>query len=133
MSLSNDEMSVLMIAAQGQTMLPIGRWEEPTKSLAAKGFMKCEILAGGPQYMITEAGRAAMEKGDDDNIRAIIETTSEVGTTQKEARVGAETAAQMLAKIVKLSTPITGDIPETAARRWSTIILNRALDIINNG
>ena len=133
MSLSNDEMSVLMIAAQGQTMLPIGRWEGPTKSLAARGFMKCEILAGGPQYTITEAGRAAMEKGDDDNIRAIIETTSEVGTMQKEARAGAETAAQLLAKIAKLSASITGDTPETAARRWSTIVLNRALDIINNG
>ena len=48
MSLSNDEMSVLMIAAQGQTMLPIGRWEEPTKSLAAKGFMKCEIHCRRP-------------------------------------------------------------------------------------
>ena len=133
MSLSNDEMSVLMIAAQGQTMLPIGRWEEPTKSLATKGFMKCEIIAGGPQYTITEAGRAAMEKGDDDNIRGIIETTSEVGTMQKEARAGAEKAAQLLAKIAKLSASITGDTPETAARRWSTIVLNRALDIINNG
>jgi hypothetical protein len=133
MSLTNDEMSVLMIADRDEYMLAVGRWELPVKSLTNKGLLKCEMLNGGPQYSITDAGRAAMKQGDDDNIRAMLQAASSVGTAQKEVRVGAETAAQLLAEIAKLSAPITGDTPETAARRWSTIILNRALDIINGG
>jgi hypothetical protein len=133
MSLTNDEMSVLMIADRDEYMLAIGRWELPVKSLAKRGLLKCETLNGGPQYTITDAGREAMKQGDDDNIRAIIDASYSIGVAQKEIRVGAETTAQMLAKCAKMSAPITGDTPETAARRWSAIILNRALDIINGG
>lgn len=133
MSLTNDEMSVLMIAAKGEYMLAIGHWQQPVQALCRKGFMKCELIAGGPQYTITDAGRKAMEQGDDENIRSMIEASSSAGTAQKAARDVAEQTAQKLAECAKLSSPITGDTPETAARRWSTIVLNRALDIINGG
>ena len=33
--LSQDELTVLMIAATGERMMPIGRWEAPAKSLVA--------------------------------------------------------------------------------------------------
>jgi hypothetical protein len=133
MSLTNDDMSVLMIAARGEYMLAIGRWEGSVKSLAKRGLLKCEMLNGGPQYTITDAGRQAMQQGDDENIRAMIGASASVGAAQKTVRDAAEVVAQSLAEVAKTSAPITGDTPETAARRWSTIILNRALDIINGG
>ncbi len=133
MNLTNDEMSVLMIAERDQYMLAIGRWAEPTKSLAVKGLLKCDMINGGPQYTITDAGRTALQKQDAAAAQAVIDAGTHIGVAQKEARVGAETAAKMLAEVAKLSTPITGDTPESAARKWAPIILERALDIINNG
>ena len=56
--LSDDERTVLMIAAAGQSMIPIRRWERPVKSLAAKGYLE---RLDDVNYVITAAGRAASE------------------------------------------------------------------------
>ena len=130
MTLTNDEMAVLMIAARGDYMLAIGRWEAPTKSLAAKGFMKREMINDGPQYMITDAGRAAMEKGDDDNIRAMIEHGSQIGAAHKNARDCIEQAAQLLVEAARAGS-VVGDRPRAALERWRRPLFERALEILN--
>lgn len=134
-SLTSDEMAVLMIAERGEYMLAIGRWASPVESLTTKGFLKKDIINGGPQYTITEAGRAAIvdrDHEDDKQLGAIIEQGSRIGAAQKIARDQAEIAAQALAKAAKAGA-VLGDTPETSARKWMPVIMERALDIINNG
>jgi len=134
-SLTDDEFTVLMIADRGEFMLAIGRWAAPMESLTGKGFLKKDIINGGPQYTITEAGRTALvdrDREDDKHLGAIIEQGSRIGAAQKLAREQAEVAAQALAKAAKAGA-VLGDTPEASARKWMPVILERALDIINNG
>jgi len=38
--LSQDEFTVLLIAAEGESMIPIGRWKAPILALTDRGFMR---------------------------------------------------------------------------------------------
>lgn len=134
MNLSDDELTVLLIAAKGEPMLAIGRWEEPTKSLILKGYLQACSWAGDPSgnanNVITDAGRKAAREAEDAPFKALIEIGSKVGATQKAIRDFAEQAAQLLAQAAKTSHDITGDAPEYAAEKWSGIILRRAKEIL---
>src|ERR1700722_17335069 len=55
--LTDDEFTLLEIASHGESMIPIGRWERPLKSLAKKGLM---FANDSVNYVITEAGRTAL-------------------------------------------------------------------------
>ncbi len=69
--LSNDELTVLMIAKRGEYMIPIGRWEMPIKSLTARGLMR---RLDDVNYVITDAGMKASEAAEDDAIRDFVKT-----------------------------------------------------------
>jgi FkbM family methyltransferase len=56
--MTNDEMTVLMIAAEGESMIPIGRWEKPIHDLAQLGLMS---KLDSTNYVITPAGREAVK------------------------------------------------------------------------
>jgi hypothetical protein len=64
--LTDDERTVLLIAGEGQYMIPMGRWKEPVLSLARRGFLK---KLDDVNYVITEAGLAASDTAEDDAIR----------------------------------------------------------------
>jgi hypothetical protein len=81
--LTEDEMAVLMIADQGEFMLAIGRWKKPIADLTTKGFMKLEYINGGPQFTITDAGRAAMTKQDNDNVGSFVEAWTNIARRAK--------------------------------------------------
>ncbi len=68
--LSQDEVAVLLIAKQGQSMIPIGRWEKPTLDLAAKGLLR---RADAVNYFITDKGLQAIQQRDDEDFRRIKE------------------------------------------------------------
>lgn len=53
MAVTNDERAVLMIAAEGGWMTPIGRWEQPIRDLASRGLMQKHDAIS---YVITPAG-----------------------------------------------------------------------------
>jgi hypothetical protein len=129
MNLTDDELTVLMIASRGESMMAIGRWKQPTERLIAKGYLQSR---GGDNFncIITEAGRAACKEGEDAPYKAMIETGSKIGATQAAIRDFAEQAAQLLAKAAKASHQAVGDAPEYAAEQWSGVILRRALEIL---
>lgn len=56
--LTQDELTVLMIAAGGESMIAIARWKQPIESLIQKGYM---VPQGSDNFncVITEAGRQA--------------------------------------------------------------------------
>jgi len=130
-NLSDDELTVLMIAAQGESMIATGRWKQPTESLIAKGYLQSR---GGDNFncIITEAGRAACKEAEDAPYNEMIETGSKIGATQKAIRDFAEQAAQLLAKAAQASHQAVGDAPEYAAEQWSGVILRRALEILRD-
>lgn len=73
--LSADERAVLMIAAAGQSMIPIGRWEAPVRSLHARGFLR---MIDEVNYVITATGRAASEAAEDDAVRDVIKINNRI-------------------------------------------------------
>lgn len=69
MSLTTDELTVLMIAAQGESMMAIAHWKQPVESLIAKGYLQSR---GDDNFncVITPAGRAACEARDREDMDA---------------------------------------------------------------
>lgn len=56
--MTNDEMTVLMIAVEGELMIPIGRWEKPIRDLEARDLMRSH---DGTSYFITDKGIDALK------------------------------------------------------------------------
>ena len=65
--MTDDELTVLMIAAEGQSMIPIGRWEKPVRDLAFRGLLHKN---DDVNYVITPEGRKAMEQESGQRDRA---------------------------------------------------------------
>jgi hypothetical protein len=92
------------------------------------------------QYDILEAiERRVAKEGEffdqlaNKTIARILKTTSHtfaVIDTQKAILEYAEPMAQVLAEAAMASQKATGDLPEVAARKWSTVILHRTLELI---
>ena len=66
--LSVDEDAILQIAKEGNSMMPIGRWEEPVRSLAKRGLLS---KSDEFNYFITAAGRAAIKDSEAETDRAL--------------------------------------------------------------
>ena len=130
MSVTDDEFTVLMIAAKGEYMLPIGRWKPSIEALTERGLMVGQHLNGGLQYTITRAGKAAIserEQEENKQIGQLIERSNSIVVVKKLA----EEAAQKLASAAKESQAITGDGPEVALEKWTKAVVERAKDLIN--
>lgn len=135
--LTDDEFTVLSIAINGESMLPIGRWEKPVKSLTDKGLMRC---ADPSNYFITDSGRQAWEvrdRADDAALGRLLEVGSQVTaplvSVQKSAQQSVEQAAVHLALAAKESVKATGDSLEFAIRHWSSVVIRRALELSKDG
>ena len=74
--LSPDEFTVLLIAIEGESMIPIGRWKQPILALTERGLMQRN---DGVNYEITPEGRKACEQRneeDDRDLRRLLEGNS---------------------------------------------------------
>lgn len=131
-NLSNDELTVLMIAAENQPMMPIGRWEAPCKSLVDKGLLSATPSFNDPSGLhnlrITKAGRAAATEGEDDSIRDLITVNNRIATGRQETAAAASAIAVQLVDLAEKSSAITGDSKVHALREWSKVILAKALE-----
>lgn len=135
--LTPDEKTVLLIAHAGGPMAPIGRWKEPTESLAAKGFLKPHKHAGDPtgyfNMHITEAGKAAaveMDKEDDVLLGRILELSGEAARIQKKCQAHAEQIAVQMIDLVELSVQATGGSKVDEAKRWGEVIGKQVLEML---
>lgn len=130
LTITDDEYSVLMIAAEGQWLAPIGRWAKPVRDLAMRGLM---VRRDEMNYTITDSGRVAMlerEQADDVALGKALGNVARAAQVQAPISDFAEQAALLLADAGKASSRVTGDTPETAVRKWSEVILRRALEIL---
>ncbi len=68
MTLSNDEFAVLLIAREGEPMIPIGRWKPAVERLVELGYLSPRPSPQDPtgqfNCVITPKGREAAEKRD---------------------------------------------------------------------
>lgn len=126
--LTDDERTVLMIAAEGQSVMAIARWEKPVESLIQKGLM---VRGDKWNNWITSAGRAAIKEVEDEPYRQMLETAAKVRNAQMQTAQSTEQAAQHLVIAAKASNLVTGDSFEHSAREWSRIALERALELLN--
>jgi hypothetical protein len=129
--ITDDEFSVLMIAAGGSYMLAIGRWANSIKSLERKGFLRVHTINGGPQYTITDTGREAIAGREQSENQQFAALGSELTSVQKACRNHVEVAAQAIASCARESSRMTGDLPAVDAERWLKVILNRVKDLLN--
>ena len=137
MTLTSDEQTVLIIAAKGEPMMPIGHWRDSAKSLIAKGLLKPHPHPGDPDGFfnlhITAAGQAAaddLEKQDDAALGEMIGPSNQVGIAQKKIRAHAEQIAVQLVDLVEASIKVTGETKQTSLENWARVILKRALEMV---
>ena len=133
--LSEDELTVLLIAARGEPMMPIGRWNLPAESLVARGLLKGATSPQDPSGMfnlrITATGRKEIERQDtvyDQQLGDVITKSRQINHVQNKARAAAEQIAVQLVDLAEMSSEATGDDKVTALRNWARIILERALE-----
>ena len=131
--ISDDEFSVLMIAKQGQSMIPIGRWKSPVLNLAKKGLLQC---VDSVNYVITPQGEVACagrDKDDDSAFRQILESGSKIANARTQVQQSVEQAALHLSFAAKASSIVTGDPVAFCVEKWSPVVLQRAIEILKNG
>lgn len=126
-TLSDDEFTVLMIAAEGESMMPIGRWQAPVENLVARGYLR---QLDRFNNVITTEGRKAIGERNAEDESAIRQASRQVADAQGEARKAAEEAAQALARAAKASVRATGDRADTAVLNWNAEILRKALELV---
>src|SRR5258705_7494954 len=125
--LTDDEVTVLMIAAEGQSMIPLGRWEKPVHSLTAKAYLR---KADDVNFYITDAGRQAIkarDKEDDALFAKVLNKTSKLVSAQSTITQDGENLARTLVEMGRASMPLTGDSLESAIRKWAKAVIDRAL------
>lgn len=128
--LSDDEFTVLLIAAEGESMMPLGRWEQPVERLVELGYLE---RADKFNNYITPAGKAAvaehnkiLEAADDGLARKMIELhNNRVAYKQ----VGEKLAEQMAA-MAKAAADITGDEPLVALQKCVAAVRDRAIELL---
>jgi hypothetical protein len=135
--LSDDEYTILTIAAKGEPMMPIGRWKPAALSLVAKGYLRGTPSPQDPDGMfnlrITPEGVKASEESEtamDALFGQIITGSNQIGHLQKKARASAEQIAVQLVDLASLSEQATGEDKKTALERWARLILTRSLEMI---
>ena len=134
MTITDDEFACLMIAARGEYMLAIGRWERSIQDLAAKGLMRSEHINGGSQYTITKAGRAAIEEREQEEnqqLADVINRSRQAKIVRGTIQDFCEQAAKLLVDAARASMQITGESPQIASRKWNEVILRRALELLD--
>lgn len=128
--MTEDEFTVLSIAARGESLAPIGRWRVAVLHLAELDLMR---RMDDSNYLITTEGRAAWlnrEKEDDEVYRTMLQGGRQITAAASQFRAYAEKAAQQLAEVAQHSSQVTGRGPKDEAREWSNTVLTRALEIL---
>lgn len=85
--LTQDEFTVLLIAAEGESMMPIGRWKEPLLALTERGLM---LKNDEFNYAITALGRAAVVSRNDTDDADLKRLMSKPKTIEHEEPLLAE-------------------------------------------
>ena len=102
MTLSDDEYTVLMLANDGNSMIPIGRWKKPILDLTDKGYMKEHDSVN---YGITSKGRQALHAHEEKVDLGLIEACDKVAKSKNQANFYADEAVKCLVEAARACQP----------------------------
>lgn len=125
--LTDDERTVLMIAAEGESMMAVARWEKPIESLVAKGLM---CRHDKFNHVITPEGREAIKGVEDEPYRQMLDLGVQIRNAREQARQLVEQAANHLVLAARASSVATGETHETSAMWLNKNVLERALALL---
>ena len=150
--LSTDEQTVLLIAARGERLMPIGRWAAPVNSLVEKGLLVRERHAGDPtghfNNVISPAGRTAADALDSEFDHVLSDlasprqalaskqasqaemTVAAQKHTRDKFRAQAEYIAGSLVELARESVAATGEDVSVALKNWTKAIVKRAREMV---
>jgi hypothetical protein len=135
--LSTDEQTILLIAAKGERLIPIGRWKESIGALLKRGLLVRERHPGDPDgyfnNVISPSGRLAvdaLETGYDEVLSDMVHVSNAIGHVQTRLRADAERIAAMLVELARESEKVTGDTAVTALENWTRVIVKRSLEMV---
>lgn len=124
--LSDDEWTCLMIAAEGASMMAVGRWEASVDSLVAKGLMQRNDKFNN---FITPAGREAAKQHEAKTDDASLRIGVEVHNTRVRAKQILEEAAAKLAEAAQLGQRVSGGEIDTHIAQAAREIIKRAQEL----
>lgn len=128
-SLTEDEATVLMIAAKGESIIAIARWEKLIDDLVGRGLMQ---RLNKHNNVITLAGQQALEqyeKGTDEDLRQVLGFAQQIANVRTQASLSGEQAANHLLIAARASSAATGDSLESAIRKWGAVAIERAIEM----
>jgi hypothetical protein len=126
--LTDDEATVLQIAAQHGTIGAIGRWEAPVKSLVKRGLLQ-DMTGDFFNCQITESGKSASAESEAELDRALVRMR-EMAMVQKQCQDEAEQCARVLCHMAMTCHAIKGDDKAYAAEQWGKVIIARAKELL---
>jgi hypothetical protein len=127
-NLTDDERTVLMICAKGESLAAIGRWEQPVDRLVDLGYLSRNDKFNN---FITDAGRKAIGEANDQ-----VDTKFAVAMIQSHnARVGyrrmTEEAAQILVVMsVEVASSVADGHPIILLRKCMADVSARAAEML---
>jgi hypothetical protein len=124
--MTDDERTVLMIADQGESMMPLGRWEQPVEHLVELGFLERHDKFNNT---ITSAGRKAIGKANDEVDDTFAKALIARHNASVVYRQKGEALAKELAEMARLAS-VTGDTPLTALNRCVAAVRDRAIELM---
>lgn len=117
--LTSDELTVLLIAHQGERLIPMGRWEAPVKSLAAKGLLRKE---NDVNYVCTDAGHAGHAEADKQEGDYLRETVP-MRNAFAQYQLSSQEACKHLVVAAKSAASVTGDSLEEALQKTTLEVI----------
>jgi hypothetical protein len=91
--LSEDELLILSLAAEGESMMALGRWEKPVERLVAFGYLRA---ADQFNHFITTTGKARWVAEEAAEMQVIVEWNNELFVKRQEEQDDAGPDAERL-------------------------------------
>lgn len=125
--LSDDEYVVLAIAAEGQSMMQVGRWQAPTEHLVELGFL---VAHDKFNCFITPKGRQAAAEHEKKTDDASLRIGVEIHNTRIRTKAILEEAAAKLAEAAQLGQRVSGGEIDTHIAQAAREIIKRAQELV---
>ena len=125
--MSDDEFTVLSIADKGESMMPLGRWQQPVEHLVELGYL---MAADRFNNFITSEGKVALREHSDEVDTAMGVALIKANNLRVAYREHGDDIAKKLAEMAKQAAEATGDPLMVALQKCAAAVRDRALELL---
>lgn len=129
-NLTDHETAVLMLAAEGNSMIPIGIWEKPILNLTQLGLLK---KFDSVNYGITDSGRkmlADRQHEEDADFKAAFAKLTDDRNAQTQSVMSTNQSAQHLVFAARAAAKLSGESPEKEVWTLGQAVISRAMELL---